>query len=103
MKVFIPVVSKDKSSKLSEVFGRSEFFAIYDTETKNTEYIDNGSAQGARGVGVSVGQLAINSGVSKVVTRKLGPNAVNALESGNIEVVIQENTDKTLEEIIQSL
>ncbi|MBU4502057.1 MAG: hypothetical protein KKA79_05660 [Nanoarchaeota archaeon] len=44
MKIITPVLEKDgKNSKISEHFGQAKYFALYDSETKKTKFIDRTS------------------------------------------------------------
>ncbi|MDD3647290.1 MAG: NifB/NifX family molybdenum-iron cluster-binding protein [Candidatus Dojkabacteria bacterium] len=101
VKVLIPVDTKDKNDKMSEVFGRAKYFAIYDTDSEKLEILDNPGDSQARGAGITASQFAIDNNVGKVVASQIGPNAENVLREAGIEVEIQ--TDKTLGEIIDSL
>lgn len=101
MRVLIAVDSKSKTDKISAVFGRSKYFALYDVESKKLDFVDNPGSTEARGAGMTAGQFAIDNNISKVVVTQMGPNAENVLKQGGIEIVIE--ADKTLEEILQAL
>lgn len=102
-KVLIPMDSKDKSDRISEVFGRSKYFAVYDTETKKLEFVDNSGSSQARGAGIAAGQYVIDNNISRVVLTNIGPNAENVLKQGDVEIVVESDTNKSLEDIIKSL
>lgn len=103
MKILIPMDSKNKTDKISNVFGRSKYFAIYNSDDKKLDFVENpGNAQ-ARGAGMTASQFVIDNKVSRVITNKIGPNAENVLKQGNIKISIEEDSSKTLEEIIKSI
>jgi predicted DNA-binding protein (UPF0251 family)/predicted Fe-Mo cluster-binding NifX family protein len=102
MKILFPMDSKNKSDGLSDVFGRSKYFATYNTDEEKLEFKDNPGVSQARGAGVTAGQFAIDNGVNKVVLKQIGPNAENVLKQGGIEVQVEES-DKSLDDIIKSL
>jgi predicted Fe-Mo cluster-binding NifX family protein len=101
MKVIIPMDSKSKTEEVSDVFGRSKYFAIYNSDDKKLEFVDNpGNAQ-SRGAGITASQFVIDNKISKVVVSQIGPNAENVLKQGGVKIVIE--TGKNLEEILKSL
>lgn len=98
MKYAIPMNEKDSTLQIAPVLGRAKYFAIYDTETKETSYIDNPGVNQARGAGNLAAQTLVELGVDKVITTHVGPNAQNALEAADIELTIE--SDLTLEGVI---
>lgn len=103
MKILIPMESKNKVGKISDVFGRSKYFAIYNSDDKKLEFVENPGNTQARGAGISASQYAIDNKVSRVIVTKIGPHAENVLKQGNIKISIEEDSSKTLEEIIKSI
>jgi len=99
MKYSIPMDKKGKTSVIAPILGRAKYFAIYDTDTKDLSYIDNPGAKQAKGAGNLAAQTLVELGIDKVVTAHIGPNAQNALETGEIEVVKENGL--TLEEVIE--
>jgi len=103
VKILIPMNSKDKTDKISDVFGRSKYFAIYNSDDKKLEFVENPGNTQARGAGTKASQFAIENQITRVIVRQIGPNAENALKQGDVEITIESEPDKTLEELIQSL
>lgn len=103
MKILIPVDSKNKTDKISDVFGRSKYFAIYNSDDKKLEFVDNPGNTQAKGAGITASQFAIESQISRVIAKQIGPNAESTLKQGNIEITIESDPDKTLEELTQAL
>ena len=58
MKIAIPVDDKSLESNVSGSFGRTLYFLIYDTETKEREFIDNTAAESTGGSGVKAAAVA---------------------------------------------
>lgn len=102
MKVLVPTESKERSDPVSEVFGRSKYFAIYDTEEENLEMHNNPGNSQPRGAGMTAAQFAIDENVRKVFTRQIGPNAESVLKSAEIEVEILEKK-MNLDEVLKSI
>jgi predicted Fe-Mo cluster-binding NifX family protein len=52
MKIAIPVDEKSLESNVCVSFGRAPYFLIYDTETKESIFLDNGAAASTGGAGI---------------------------------------------------
>ena len=85
MKYAIPVNSKDESDNISSVLGRSKYFAVYDTEEKEFEYLDNPGVNQARGAGMAAAQFIADHEADKVLSVNIGPNVINALNIAKVE------------------
>ncbi len=93
MKYAIPIESQDIKDEISEVFGRSKFFAVYDSETKSIDFLENPGSKESRGAGISAVQFLIEKKINKVLTTNIGPNAENTLKSSGINLeIIERNT-----------
>ncbi|SKC63127.1 NifB/NifX family molybdenum-iron cluster-binding protein [Maledivibacter halophilus] len=100
MKVCITSKGKEKNSPTDLRFGRCKYFAIYDDETEEIEYIDNSSISANQGAGITAAQKIIDIGAGAVVTGKMGPNAMKIIEASNIDVYRFE--EGTVEEAVKS-
>ncbi|HQN18772.1 MAG TPA: NifB/NifX family molybdenum-iron cluster-binding protein [Syntrophobacteraceae bacterium] len=68
-------------------FGRAAGFVIVDTDTMETEYIDNGQSQVlAQGAGIQAAELVVRAGVSWLLTGYVGPRAFQALSAAGIKI-----------------
>ena len=101
MKVAICVDENNEEAQISEVFGRCKYFAIYDTESKKLEFIQNPGDGASRGAGISAGQILIDKDVEKLYCADIGPNAERILKHGNIKIEVIQG--KSVEEIISEL
>lgn len=86
MKLCITSTGKDMEAMVDTTFGRASFFLIIDTETKETEVVDNSAASQAQGAGIAAAQLITNKGANALLTGYVGPNASNALQQSDIIV-----------------
>ncbi len=84
-------------------FGRCSYFAIYDTGSKNLEFLENPSKELAEGAGPAAVQLVAAQQVSKIISGHFGDKIISLLEQLNIEMQTEDNHDKTIEEIINEL
>jgi predicted Fe-Mo cluster-binding NifX family protein len=99
MKYAIPIDKKDGDAKISPVLGRAKYFAIYNTESKEIEYVKNPGTTQARGAGSAAARTIVELQVDKVITTHVGPNAQGALEVAKIEIVEENNI--TLDKVIE--
>lgn len=99
MKIAIPVDEKDMGTSVCASFGRAPYFLIYDTETKESEFIDNSAATSAGGAGIKAAQTIVDTKVSALLTPRCGENAANVLEAADIKIYktmnisVKENID----------
>ncbi len=100
MKICITSQGNTLESQVDPRFGRCQYFVVHDTETSQSEFIDNKNKDGMGGVGVQSGQMIIEKGVKAVLTGNVGPNAYRTLEAGNIEIIT--GVFGKLKEVIES-
>lgn len=86
MKVCITSTGRDLDAKMDPRFGRCQLFLFVDTETKDTEAIENPAAMSGGGAGTKAAQLVAEQGVQAVLTGNVGPNAYAALEAAGIKI-----------------
>ncbi len=68
-------------------FGRAGGFVIVDSESLESEYIDNGSAQVApKGAGYQAAKRVADAGAEVVLSGYVGPKAFDALKAAGIRV-----------------
>lgn len=103
MKYAITSIEDNLKSKCSSHFGRSEHFAIYDTEAKSVEFIENPYQNLPKRAGPSVVKLLSTMGVQIVVSTEFGERIKNVFESMKIGMVIISDNNKTIEEIISNI
>ncbi len=103
MKVAISSSGDNLSSKLDRRFGRCSFFAIYDTETKEVEFIVNPNKDVEEGAGPAAVQLVASVPVQKVVSGEFGFKMKSLLVDLRIQMIALKDSDKTIEDVIELL
>ncbi|MCS3901202.1 NifB/NifX family molybdenum-iron cluster-binding protein [Methanococcus voltae] len=98
MKICITSTGKELNSNFEQRFGRSPYFIIYDTESKEFEAIDNTNTSSAHGAGIGSAQLIIQNKAKVLISGNIGPNAKAVLESEGINVL--KGTESTVIENI---
>ena len=102
MKIALPIDEKDLNNEVSVSFGRAPYYAVYDTETKEVEYIENTAANAKGGAGIKAAQFVVDSGAKVLITPRCGENAADVVSSAEIrmykseKVSAKENIEKFL-------
>lgn len=92
MKIAIPVDEKDLKSNVCISFGRAPYFLIYDTETKESIFLDNSAATSAGGAGIKTAQTIVDNKATALLTPRCGENAANVLQAADIKIYKTTNT-----------
>ena len=79
----IPAMEKSLNSTISERFARSDYFYLYNNETGEGLWIENGISD-AHGAGIKAVQVLADAGVKEVAAVQLGDNAKDALDNAGI-------------------
>ncbi len=89
MKIAITCQNEGLDSEIDPRFGRAKGFSIYDTDSKETRYIDNNkNMQAMQGAGIQASRAIIDSGAEALITGNVGPKAFTALNSAGIKIYI---------------
>ena len=101
MKIAITSEGNTLNAQIDSRFGRCSYFAIYDTETKQTEFLENPAKEASGGAGPAAVQFVAKQGVRKIVAGEFGGKTVPLFQSLNIEMINE--SGKTIEQIISEL
>lgn len=72
MRIAIPVEEKTSAANVCSSFGRTPYFLIYDTETKESTFLDNSAVASAGGAGIKAAQTIIDNNVGALLTPRCG-------------------------------
>lgn len=86
MKIAIPVEAKNPDTSVCISFGRTPYFALYDTETKEFNFIVHTGADMEGGAGIQAAQKIIDKKVSVLITVHCGENAVKVLKAAHVDI-----------------
>ena len=86
MKIAVPVDEKDLKSKVCVSFGRTPYFLIYNTETKESVFLENSAAASTGGAGIKAAQTIVDNGVSALLTPRCGENAADVRKAADIKI-----------------
>ena len=68
MKIAIPVDEKSMGTNVCVSFGRTPYFLIYDTESKESSFINNSAASSSGGAGIKAAQTVVDSKADVLLT-----------------------------------
>lgn len=104
MKVAISSTGKELTDNVSEVFARCPYFVIAEVENgkiQKTEVIENKIANQLGQAGISAAQQMAEKDIKAVITKNVGPRALDVLNQFNIGIYAGEGTiEKVLQEFI---
>ena len=100
MKIAIPVDEQSLSSSVSPSFGRAAHFLFYNTNTKESYYLDNSAVVSQGGAGIRAAQVIADHGVKALLTPRCGENAEKVLSKS--EVFIYKSIPGTAQENIDA-
>lgn len=87
MKVAISSTGQELNSQVDPRFGRAPYFIFIDTQTMQSEAIENPHVNAMGGAGIQTAQLIANKGVEVVLTGSCGPNAFQTLQAAGVKLV----------------
>ena len=89
MKIAVSSSGKDLDSLIDPRFGRCAYFLLVETDDMSFEVFDNQSIASGGGAGIQSAQFISSKGAKAVITGSCGPNAVQTLAAGGIEVFLE--------------
>ena len=99
MKVAITSSGNTTASLIDQRFGRCAYFAVYDTDTKETLFLENTARNADSGAGPAAVAVVAQQGVEKIVSGEFGFKIKSMLDELKIQMVMVKD-DKTVAEII---
>ncbi len=105
MKIGIAIKEKNLESDISDVFGRSPYFAfinVEDGKIVETEIEENRNADQVGGAGISAAEAVVQKGINFLIANNVGPRAADVLKQFNVVVYFEEGKAKdVLEKFIK--
>jgi len=86
MKLAISSTGENLNAQLDPRFGRCAFFLVVNPDDMSFEAFENESAFQGGGAGIQSAQFLSSKGVNAVITGHCGPNAVQTLSAGGIDL-----------------
>ena len=91
MKIAIPVDENQRTICAS--FGRTPYFQLYDSETKQSDMKKNPAAEAEGGAGIKAAQFVVDMRADVLITIRCGQNAADVFLAANVKVYKAGGTD----------
>ena len=89
MRIAVASEGRELSSKIDPRFGRAKYIVIHDTESGETEVLDNQEiSQLAGSAGVKAAEAVVNKHVDYIVSQNFGPNALQVFKVANVKAAV---------------
>ncbi len=102
MKIAISAQERESGCAVDPRFGRTRFFLVYDTVTRNfTPLSNHQNLNAAQGAGIQSAGTVVNAGCGAVITGHCGPKAFAALSRAGVEVYLVPQKDMTVAQAVE--
>lgn len=101
MLVGIPVDKDVMEANISNHFGRTEFFLIWNSENEESVFINNDAMNAQGGAGIKAAQLLVDQNIDAIISPRLGQNAFEVINAADIK--IYESEGKSLKDNLDKL
>lgn len=102
MIIAISTNTNDLDQPVSENFGRSQWFCLYDTDTENIKFVENIAGSAKQNVGIKTINFLLEQNVDTVLSGRFGSITTVLLRERNVQIIILLKP-KILSEIINQL
>ena len=103
MKIIITSTENKLKSKFDLRFGRAAWFCVYNSETNETDFIENENMNAHSGAGTKAAEKVAELGVKQVISGHFGPKAKSLLEQFKIQMIILDENNNSVQEIINKI
>lgn len=103
MKTLITASENKTEAPFDKRFGRAAWFCIYNEENGEIEFIENSNINASNGAGTKAAEKAVELNVKKIISGDFGPKAKDLLDKFEIQMVILQDDNLTIESIINKL
>ncbi|WP_320018682.1 NifB/NifX family molybdenum-iron cluster-binding protein [Labilibaculum manganireducens] len=103
MKTIITSTGNQLNSIFDLRFGRAGWFCLYDDQSGEISFIENENVNSQSGAGTKTVEKLVELGAQKVISGDFGPKAKELLEKFNIQMVLLQNDNNTVQHIINKL
>lgn len=86
MRIVVSADGADLEAAASPIFGRCQAFVFVDTETMDSEAVDNPATNAAGGAGIQTAQFVVEQAARAVISGRVGPNAFDVLQAAGVPV-----------------
>lgn len=102
-KTVITCSENEISSRFDRRFGRAAWYCLYDEKSGATTFIKNENIHADQGAGIKGAEKMIELDINKIISGDFGPKAKDLLNKFNIQLVILQDDELTVQDIIDKL
>ena len=102
-KTVITSTGNNLNSKFDKRFGRAAWFCVYDQSTHETAFYENKNINAGHGAGTKASEKMVELQVTKIISGDFGPKAKELLDKFNIQMVIVQDDNATVQDIINKI
>lgn len=100
MKIAITATGNTVNALVDSRFGRCSYFALYDTESKHVEFVENKKKDAIEGAGPASAQLVASFGVQKVISGEFGQKVKAIFDQLKIQLILVQD-ERSISDIIK--
>jgi predicted Fe-Mo cluster-binding NifX family protein len=101
MIIAIPTEDKNMDKNVYPSFGRAPFFLLYNTDTQESQYLDNSAVMSQGGAGIRAAQVIADNRAKALIAPRCGENAEKVLTGA--QVLIYKAIDASIKDNIDAL
>jgi predicted Fe-Mo cluster-binding NifX family protein len=101
MIIAIPTEDKNMDKNVYPSFGRAPFFLLYNTDTQESQYLDNSAVMSQGGAGIRAAQVIADNRARALIVPRCGENAEKVLTGA--QVLIYKAIDASIKDNIDAL
>lgn len=90
-------------SKFDRRFGRAAWYCLFDDEKGEIEFYENHNINAGHGAGIKAAEKMVELNIKKIISGDFGPKAKDILEKFNIQMVIIQDENTSVQSIIDKL
>jgi predicted Fe-Mo cluster-binding NifX family protein len=102
MQIAISASENHVKSHVAPYFGRCDWFCLFDTETRKSEFIENTARHQLKKAGCDAVDFLVEKGINIAIAGRFGSKVVEAFRAKNVQIIIPEK-EKTIQEIINQI
>jgi predicted Fe-Mo cluster-binding NifX family protein len=90
-------------SKFDRRFGRAAWFCLFNEDNGEVKFYENDNLNSSHGAGTKAAEKMVELEATKIISGDFGPKARDVLEKFNIQMVIIQDDDSTIQNIIEKI
>ena len=102
-KTVITSTGNDLNAKFDKRFGRAAWFCVFNSETNGTTFYENQNINANQGAGTKAAEKMVELKVSRIISGDFGPKAKELLDKFNIQMIIIQDDNATVQTIINRM